>query len=94
MRRIKLASLQRALAYFCRATGERTVIITYVFRRCHFVNPVRYFFIIALVGIVIGYAIYHYLPIWVFVLFVLINFMGLAILRGGSSQADRKHDEE
>ncbi|HEX8327655.1 MAG TPA: hypothetical protein VF629_08950 [Hymenobacter sp.] len=44
----------------------------------------KYTLIIALVALGIGYLLYRYLPFWVFGLFVLINFLGWAVVRGAS----------
>jgi Flp pilus assembly protein TadB len=55
---------------------------------------VKYAFIIALVGLLVGYAVYLYLPLWVFALFVLMNFLGWAVVRGASNDANREEEEE
>ena len=54
----------------------------------------KYIVIILLCGAGVGYAVYRYLPSWVFILFVLINLMGYAVVRGASRRADRNEDEQ
>jgi hypothetical protein len=55
---------------------------------------VKYAFIIALVGLLVGYAVYRYLPLWVFAIFVLMNLLGWAVVRGASNGTSREEDEE
>jgi branched-subunit amino acid transport protein AzlD len=51
---------------------------------------VKYALFIALVALGIGYLLYRYLPFWVFGLFVLVNFLGWAVARGGASRGEEE----
>ncbi|WP_143080427.1 hypothetical protein [Hymenobacter arizonensis] len=57
------------------------------------IRLVKYSVIILLCGLGVGYAVFRYLPTWVFVVFVLVNLMAYAVVRGGSRRTDRHEDE-
>jgi len=55
---------------------------------------VKYFVIVGLCGAGVGYAVYRYLPTWVFVLFVLTNLLGWAVVRGAPRRSGGDEDEQ
>ena len=80
------------------ATHHQNDLLQAAYSRSLFVSInrlrfVKYIVVILLCGAGIGGAIYRYLPTWVFCLFVLINFMGWAIVYGSSRHTGHDEDE-